>query len=154
MRPRPYDQWHLDEMVVSIGGQRMYMWRAVDSEGEVLEILIQRRRDKTAALKLSKKLLKKQRFAPAVIVTDKLGSSALRRGPLASRVSTGKACAPITGRKIRIGPFDNESAKWVASDHPGQLSALFLPRRRLQYAECSTIPDPPSNASAVSGRDP
>ncbi len=74
MRPRPYDQWHLDEMVVSIGGQRMYMWRAVDSEGEVLEILIQRRRDKTAALKLSKKLLKKQRFAPAVIVTDKLGS--------------------------------------------------------------------------------
>ena len=61
-------------MVVSIGGQRMYMWRAVDSEGEVLDVLIQRRRDKAAALKLLRKLLKKQGFAPAVIVTDKLGS--------------------------------------------------------------------------------
>ena len=67
-------QWHLDEMVVSIGGQRMYMWRAVDSEGEVLDVLVQRRRDKAAALKLLRKLLKKQGFAPAVIVTDKLRS--------------------------------------------------------------------------------
>jgi putative transposase len=59
-RPRPHDQWHLDEMVVSIGGQRMYMWRAVDSEGEVLDVLVQRRRDKAAALKLMRKLFKKQ----------------------------------------------------------------------------------------------
>jgi putative transposase len=50
----------------------MYMWRAVDSEGEVLDVLVQRRRDKAAALKLPRKLLKKQGFAPAVIVTDKL----------------------------------------------------------------------------------
>lgn len=61
-------------MVVSIGGQRMYMWRAVDSEGEVLDVLVQRRRDKAAALKLMRKLFKKQGNAPAVIVTDKLGS--------------------------------------------------------------------------------
>jgi putative transposase len=74
VRPRPHDHWHLDEMVVSIGGQRMYMWRAVDSEGEVLDVLIQRRRDKAAALELLRKLFKKQGFAPAVIVTDKLGS--------------------------------------------------------------------------------
>jgi transposase-like protein len=74
IRPRPHDQWHLDEMVVSIGGQRMYMWRAVDSEGEVLDVLIQRRRDKAAALKLLRSLLKTQGFAPAIIVTDKLGS--------------------------------------------------------------------------------
>ena len=60
--------------MVSIGGQRMYMWRAVDSEGEVLDVLVQRRRDKAAALKLLRKLLKKQGFAPAVIVTDKLRS--------------------------------------------------------------------------------
>ena len=74
IRPRPHDQWHLDEMAVSIGGRRMYMWRDVDSEGEVLDVLIQRRRDKAAALKLMRKLFKKQGFAPTVIVTDKLGS--------------------------------------------------------------------------------
>src|SRR5271166_2449138 len=74
IRPRPHDHWHLDEMVVSIGGQRMYMWRAVDGEGEVLDVLIQRSRDKAAALKLLRKLLKKQGLTPGVIVTDKLRS--------------------------------------------------------------------------------
>ena len=125
MRPKPHDQWHLDEMVVSIGGQRMYMWRAVDSEGEVLDVLVQRRRDKAAALKLLRKLLKKQGFAPAVIVTDKLRSYGRRCGSLASQVSMSKACAPITGQRIRISPFDDVSAKWEALDHPNQLSALF-----------------------------
>ena len=61
-------------MVVSIQGRRMYFWRAVDHEGEVLDLLVQPRRDKAAALKLMRKLLKKQRFAPRVLVTDKLGS--------------------------------------------------------------------------------
>jgi len=70
-RPTPHDQWHLDEMVVSIAGRRMYMWRAVDSEGEVLEVLVQPRRDRAAALKLLRKLLKRQGFAPTVIVTDR-----------------------------------------------------------------------------------
>ena len=51
-RPRPSDQWHLDEMVVRIAGKRMYLWRAVDHEGEVLDMLVQRRRDKRAALRL------------------------------------------------------------------------------------------------------
>jgi transposase-like protein len=60
LRPRPADTWHLDEMVVSIGGRRMYLWRAVDSEGEVLDLLVQPRRNKAAALKLLRKLLKKQ----------------------------------------------------------------------------------------------
>src|SRR5688572_7258275 len=73
-RPRAGFQWHLDEMVAVIGGRRMYLWRAVDDEGEVLDILVQRRRDKTAAVKLMRKLLKKQGFAPSVLVTDKLRS--------------------------------------------------------------------------------
>jgi putative transposase len=47
-RPTPYDSWHLDKMVVSIAGRRMYLWRAVDSEGEVLEVLVQPRRDRAA----------------------------------------------------------------------------------------------------------
>jgi transposase-like protein len=74
LRPKPSPRWHLDEMVVRIGGQLMYLWRAVDDEGEVLEVLVQRRRDKAAALKLMRKLLKKHGFAPTQVTTDKLRS--------------------------------------------------------------------------------
>jgi transposase-like protein len=73
-RPRPDARWHLDEVFVSINGKRMYLWRAVDSEGEVLDILVQSRRNKKAALKLMRKLLKKQGFVPDAFVTDKLPS--------------------------------------------------------------------------------
>ena len=75
-RPRPSDRWHLDEMVVRIAGKRMYLWRAVDHEGEVLDLLVQRRRDCRAALRLMRKLLKKHGFAPKLLVTDKLRSYA------------------------------------------------------------------------------
>jgi putative transposase len=75
-RPRPSDRWHLDEMVVRIAGVRMYLWRAVDHEGEVLDMLVQRRRDSRAALRLMRKLLKKQGFAPKLLITDKLRSYA------------------------------------------------------------------------------
>src|ERR671929_1127179 len=60
LRPRPSDIWHMDEMVVSIQGRRMYLWRAVDSEGEILDLLVQPRRDKVSALRLMRKRLKKQ----------------------------------------------------------------------------------------------
>ena len=63
-RPRPDGRWHLDEVFVSIHGKRMYLWRAADSEREVLDILVQSRRNKRAALKLMRKLLKKQGFVP------------------------------------------------------------------------------------------
>jgi transposase-like protein len=73
-RPRPTSRWHLDEMAVMIAGRQFWLWRAVDSEGEVLDLLVQRRRDKAAAMKLMRKLLKKHGFAPDVLVTDKLRS--------------------------------------------------------------------------------
>src|SRR5947209_12369109 len=76
-RPRPSDRWHLDEMVVRIAGKRTYLWRAVDDEGEVLDMLVQRQRDGRAALRLMRKLLKKQGFVPKLLVTDKLRSYAL-----------------------------------------------------------------------------
>jgi transposase-like protein len=80
-RSRPSNRWHLDEMVVRIAGRHMYLWRAVDHEGEVLDMLVQRRRDTRAALRLMRKLLKKQGFVPKLLVTDKLRSyaSAFRR---------------------------------------------------------------------------
>jgi putative transposase len=73
-RPRPSDRWHLDEMVVRIAGKRMYLWRAVDHEGEVLDMLVQSRRDSRAALRLMRKLLRKLGFVPKLLVTDKLRS--------------------------------------------------------------------------------
>ena len=73
-RPTPNDIWHLDEMVIVIRGKHHFLWRAVDSEGEVLDFLVQPTRNAKAALKLMKKLLKKQGFAPTKIITDKLKS--------------------------------------------------------------------------------
>ncbi|MEQ8895675.1 MAG: IS6 family transposase [Roseovarius sp.] len=73
-RVQPSGTWHLDEVFVRIRGKRIYLWRAVDDEGEVLEVLAQSRRNKHAALKLMRKLLKQQGYVPDRIVTDKLGS--------------------------------------------------------------------------------
>ena len=70
----PTSRWHLDEMVVRIGGERMYLWRAVDDEGEVLDMLVQKRRNKQAALRLLGKLLKHQGIHPQSFVTDGLTS--------------------------------------------------------------------------------
>ena len=73
-RPTPSDYWHLDEVVVVIRGRRYWLWRAVDNEGEMLDFLVQPKRNARAALKLMRKLLKRQGWAPTRIVTDKLRS--------------------------------------------------------------------------------
>ena len=73
-RSTPSDHWHLDEMVIVIRGKRHWLWRAVDNEGEVLDFLVQPKRNARAALKLIRKLLKKQGWPPTRIVTDKLRS--------------------------------------------------------------------------------
>ena len=77
-RPKPHATWHLDEVCLKIDGRVVYLWRAVDTEGEVLDVLVQRRRDGRAALRLMRKLLKKQGFVPKLLVTDKLRSYAIR----------------------------------------------------------------------------
>ena len=69
-RPKPHTTWHLDEVYLKIDGRLVYLWRAVDSEGEVLDVLVQTRRNKAAALKLMRKLLKKYGFLPENLVTD------------------------------------------------------------------------------------
>src|SRR5215510_7557685 len=73
-RLQPGDKWHLDEVFLTIKGEHHYLWRAVDQAGTVLDILVQRRRDKTAAKKFLRKLLKGLTYVPRVIVTDKLRS--------------------------------------------------------------------------------
>jgi putative transposase len=81
-RRLPYtgDKWHLDEVVIKIAGKKHWLWRAVDQDGIVLDILVQSRWDKRAAKRLLLKLLKKQRRSPRVLITDKLASYGAAKG--------------------------------------------------------------------------
>src|SRR5260370_30647292 len=72
--PRAGDRWHLDEVFLKINGRLHYLWRAVDQDGDVLDILVQSGRDKKAAKKFFRKLLKGLRYVPRMIITDKLKS--------------------------------------------------------------------------------
>jgi putative transposase len=72
--PRAGDKWHLDEVAIRIAGVKHWLWRSVDQAGMVLDVLVQRRRDKRAAGRLLRKLLKRQGRVPRVMITDKLGS--------------------------------------------------------------------------------
>jgi putative transposase len=73
-RPRPGGKWHLDEVFITINKERHDLWRAVDQDGVVLDILVQRRRHKQAAKKFFRKLLKGLTYVPRVLITDKLKS--------------------------------------------------------------------------------
>jgi len=73
-RPRPGDKWHLDEVFVNINGTIHYLWRAVDQHGNVLDVLVQPRRNAVAAKRFLHRLLKGLQYVPRVIVTDGLSS--------------------------------------------------------------------------------
>jgi putative transposase len=73
-RAQTGDKWHLDEVFLTINGKLHYLWRAVDQHGNVLDILVQSRRNKRAAKKFFRKLLKGCQYVPRVLITDKLGS--------------------------------------------------------------------------------
>ncbi|MGW2183864.1 IS6 family transposase, partial [Streptomyces sp. NPDC001732] len=73
-RPRPGEKWHLDEVFIKVNGEHKYLWRAVDADGNVLDILVQNRRDKAAARRFFRCLMQKTRTVPRVVVTDKLRS--------------------------------------------------------------------------------
>ena len=90
-RQPPSPRWHLDEMVVKIGGRRMFLWRAVDDEGEVLDVLVQKRRNKAAALKLLRELLKPK-------------ESIRRRSSPISSHPTARAAARLVGLTGRHRP--------------------------------------------------
>jgi putative transposase len=72
--PRAGDKWHLDEVVITIAGKKHWLWRAVDQDGLVLDVLVQSRRDKRATKRLLRKLLRRQGRPPRVLITDQLAS--------------------------------------------------------------------------------
>ena len=71
-RSKPSRKWHLDEMSVELKAEAYWLWRAVDEHGQVLDILMQKRRDTKAAKRFFQKIIKKVGFAPSVVITDKL----------------------------------------------------------------------------------
>ena len=114
-RPRSHTTWHLDEVYLKIDGRLVYLWRAVDSEGEVLDVLVQTRRNKHAALKLMRKLLKKYGFIPDKMVTDDLRSygAAARELGISDRHSADGGAT--IGQRTRISQLDDENVRGGAS---------------------------------------
>jgi putative transposase len=139
-RPKPHGRWHLDEMFVRIGGRQMYLWRAVDAEGEVLDVLVQARRDKAAARKLMRKLLKKHGTAPAEWVTDKYrvyGSVLKELGTSSRSHVTGKRSnnraesshVPIRRRERKLQRFKSPgSAQRFLSLHAATYNVFTVAR--------------------------
>ena len=126
--PRADVRWHLDEVFVWINGKCVYLWRAVDCEGEVLDVLVQSRRNKQAALKLMRKLLKSQGFCPTAVVTDKLpsyGAALSDLGMKARHITGGRSNnraenshLPIRQRERRMQRFKSAgSAQRLLSTH-------------------------------------
>ena len=100
------DKWHLDEVVITIAGKKHWLWRAVDQDGFVLDILVQNHRDRGAARRLMRKLLMKSTKAPRVMITDKLksyGRGAQGHGP-SFRTS------PTQGAEQSSGEFSSTDA--------------------------------------------
>jgi IS1 family transposase len=130
-------------MVVRIAGRQMYLWRAVDHEGEVLDMLVQRRRDTRAALRLMRKLLKKQGFVPKLLVTDKLRSyaCAFRRPRLNCPHKQGLRAN--NRQKTRIRRCDDESAKCNGSSRLAPPSV---------FSACTPPFTTPSTFNAISSR--
>jgi putative transposase len=137
-RPAPSDKWHLDEVVVRINGRTHWLWRAVDANSDVLDILVQSRRDKAAALRFLRKLLKRW-GRPRVMVTDKLRSYSAAKAEIAPQLehrqhkglnNRSEASHRHTRRREKImGRFKSpRQAQRFLSAHD-QTACMFRPKR-------------------------
>ena len=137
----PSPVWHLDEVYTKINGKMVYLWRAVDDEGTVLDLVVQRRRNTKVALRLLRQLLKNQGVDPTKIVTDRLGSygAALKilglkhLHDVGGRKNNRAECShvPIRRRERKSQRFRSvRNAQKLLSAH-GQIYNLFNYRRHL-----------------------
>jgi len=143
-RPRPGDKWHLDEVFLTINGERHYLWRAVDQDGSVLDILVQSRRNKKAAKKFFRKLLKGLMYVPRVINTDKLKSYGAAKQELLPEVEHRQSrylnnrCEnshrPTRQRERRMQGFKSPGHAQRFLSAYGPIAQHFRPRRHLLSA--------------------
>jgi putative transposase len=144
-RPRCGDKWCMDEVVLSIKGKKCYLWRAVDQDGNVLDILVQNRRNKKAAKRFFRKLLKGLRHVPRVIITDKLKSyGAAKRELLPSvehrqhkrlnnRAENSHQPTRLRERKMRRFKSAGHAQRFLSAFGP--ISNHFQPRRHRMKAQ-------------------
>ena len=136
-RSKPHTIWHLDEDYLKIDGRLVYLWRAVDAEGEVLDVLVQTRRNKRAALKLMRKLLKKYGFVPDKLITDDLRSYGAAAVSLDSLNAMNAVDGAIIERRIRINRADDENTRC-------KVSRAWGPRRDFSPAPSHLSKNAPS----------
>lgn len=137
-RPKPIDKWHIDEVVIAIGGQKFWLWRAIDADGDVLDILVQARRNTKTARRFFSRLVK-QFGEPRVVVTDKLRSytkpiqnlapDADQRAHKGLNNSIENSHRPTRKREKIMGRFKSpRQAQRFLSAHD-QINTIFRPRR-------------------------
>ncbi len=144
-RPRPGDKWHLDEIRLRIKGQIQYLWRAVDQEGVVLDILVQSRRNKATAKKFFRKLLKGLGYVPRVIITDKLRSYGAAKREILSSVEhrqhkglnnrAENSHQPTRERERRMRGFKSPGHAQRFLSAYGLIASHFRPRRHRLKAQ-------------------
>lgn len=137
-QPRPGEIWHMDEVVVKIAGRSYWLWRAVDANGDVLDILVQSRRNTSAAKRFFRKLFRRW-GQPRVLVTDKLGSYAAAKAEIAPGIehrqhkglsNRAEASHRHTRRQEQImGRFKppGQAQRYLSAHH--QIATLFRPKR-------------------------
>src|SRR6202521_4923564 len=149
-RGRLGDRWHLDEVFLRINGKLQYLWRAVDQDGEVLDILVQSRRNKRAAKKFFRKLLKGLQYVPRVIVTDKPRSYAAAKAEVMPSVEHQQQGRPnnraenshqlTRERERRMRGFKSSGHAQRFLSSFGVIASFFRPGRHLLAAmHCRAI---------------
>jgi putative transposase len=129
-RPKPGDKWFLDEVFVRIRGKLHYLWRAVDQHGNVLDVLVQSRRNTKAAKRFFRKLLKGFCSVPRVIVTDKLASYGAAKREILPAVEHRQSRYLNNRLRSRTNPPDGGNARCGGSSRSGMRSSSSPPTAR------------------------
>ena len=150
-RPRPGDKWHLDEVFLKINGETYYLWRAVDQEGNVLDVLVQSQRNAAAAKRLMRKLMKKLQCVPRVLITDKLKSYGVAHRELMPSVEHRQSKCLNNRAENSHQPTRQRERAMQRFKSPGSARAVSL---RLQH-DLTALPSTaaPARSSSLSAGD-